>query len=167
MKYNINHEHQVIIFWLPKSGVMSLVKWMIHLKLGSVVDGAALAREPIPSVYRIFRNTVLERERPQVDYSSFRKIFFGRNPFHRVVSCYLDKYVCRSSSTPKDNPESANYLQFLERLTATRLRREKMKGVVDFGHFCAATNDIGWDFYLDLGQPKFDFISIVARNRIA
>lgn len=166
MKYNINHERRVIIFWLPKSGVISLVKWMIHLKGGVEVNAGTLAEQPPPEIYRYFHSSIREMIRPDVDYAGYTKLFFGRNPYHRILSCYMDKYVCQTSVTPKDQPSSRCYHDFLAEMADHGLTQQGLRGVADFGHFCHAKSDIGWQFYEDLGRPRFDYISILPETGI-
>lgn len=41
-----------------------------------------------------------------------------------------------------------------------------MRGIVNFGHFCSARNDLGWNFYRKLGEPQFDFISLLPETAL-
>lgn len=140
---------------------MSLIKLMTHIKLQSLIDQKIVARWPNKYLYSNYRKNVFESRKKDVNYQLYKKIFFGRNPYHRIISAYLDKYISASSVTPKDNPMCRNFQQFLEVLLSTGLSRENMKGIVDYDHFCQVTDDVGWDFYEDLGKPDFDYVSIL------
>ena len=50
------------------------------------------------------------------NYSNYKIIFFGRNPYHRILSLFLDKYACSKSPTPKPIPPAETYHQFIKHL---------------------------------------------------
>ncbi len=161
MKYNINHKHKVVFFWAPKSGVMSLIRLMSYLKLSNNFTAGQLAAMSNKALYKMYKNDVFEPWNEKVDYKPFKKIFFGRNPYHRIISCYIDKYVNPNSKTPSHVPDCKSYLGFIQILNETGLSKEKMTNKVDFGHFCSVTNDIGWQLYTKLGNPDFDMFSLL------
>lgn len=161
MKYNINHQQKVIFFWAPKSGVVSLIKLMTYLKFGDRFPGSRLSTISNKLLFATYRKEVFEPWDAKVDYTTYKKVFFGRNPFHRIISCYIDKYVNPISSTPADVPNCSSYIDFLNMLCETGLRKEAMAGRVDFGHFCSVKDDLGWQIYCRAGSPDFDFISLL------
>ncbi len=72
----INHDKQFIAFFSPKCGSTTVKEWFIaSLELAEPIDHAQFGRYMIP---------VGEAEQ----WAGYRKIFFIRNPFHRLVSFY-------------------------------------------------------------------------------
>ena len=161
MKYNINHQYKVIFFWVPKSGVMSLIKLMAYLKLERKGAFDELLQIPSPSLHRLYRESIFESWNDQVDYTSFKIFFYGRNPYHRIISAYIDKYVNPLSITPKAISDCETYAEFMDMLSVTDLKKEQMVRRVNFSHFCSVTDDVGWEIYDRLGQPVFDYISLL------
>jgi hypothetical protein len=134
---------------------------MTYLKFPDRFPVDQLATMPNRVLYQTYRKAVFEPLDESRDYTGFRKIFFGRNPYHRIISCYIDKYVEPFTSTPKDVPDCNSYIEFMRLLHKTGLAKEGMRGKVDFGHFCSVEDDFGWDIYRQLGCPDFDLISLL------
>ncbi len=140
---------------------MSLIRLMTYLKNSEEFSADVIAGMSNKELNTNFRSEVFEGVRESVDYTSFKKVFFGRNPYHRIISCYIDKYVNPDSATPNDVPNTDTYSDFVALLNSTGLTKEAMKSKVDFGHFCSVQNDIGWNFYQRLDCPKFDLVSML------
>ena len=86
-----------------------------------------------------------------------KKVIFVRNPFHRIVSCFLDKYVDSMSVSTKDILECNTFYEFVKILNSTGLVK-KNAGKSRLYSFCKLTQWRGWDFYCKLGKPKFDMV---------
>ena len=89
-------------------------------------------------------------------YEDYKKILFFRNPFHRIVSCFFDKFVNQDSPGALYGETPKCFDDFVDLLAATEMKVERMAGVVDVHHFAPITTGPVWDFYCKLGQPNFD-----------
>lgn len=158
MKYNIIHDKKIVFFWLPKSGTLSLIRLMILLKFGDSVNPSELHNSNSKELFKIYL-LCKEEERPGYYYGDFDVVFFGRNPFHRILSAYLDKYVNERSITPKINPGNLSYEELICRLKHTKMGRSALSHFIDFETFCPASADEGYDFYEKIGRPTFSYIS--------
>ena len=157
MNFHILHSKKIIIFWNPKSGVTSIIEMIMHLTDGLDHSNPNYDQKTHQDYWNNFRPSgeIIKNLEELHDY---KKVIFVRNPFHRIVSCFLDKYVDSMSVSTKDIPECNTFYEFVKILNSTGLVKEKMHGKVDYTHFCKLTQWRGWDFYCKLGKPKFDMI---------
>lgn len=158
MDYHILKKHKVIFFWTPKCGVTSLIEMIMHLEDGKDHSNTGRDDKTHKDYWGNFRKWQWDGSLENEDFSQYKKIFCVRNTYHRVVSCFLDKYVDDNSPGTKDTPKCNNFYEFVKILESTNLEKEKMKGVVDYEHFCQLTENIGWEFYCKINQPEFDLI---------
>lgn len=159
MNYHIINEKKLIVFWSPKCGVTSIIEMIMHLESGEDHSNTAQDHLTHETYFSKFRPNMINRNKTKsYDYSDYAKVLFIRNPFHRVASCFYDKYVDQTSPTPEDVPTINNFYQFSQLLAKTNLKKDNMEGVVDYDHFKPATEGGGWDLYCELGKPKFDYV---------
>jgi hypothetical protein len=155
MNYHILKIKKGIIFWNPKSGVTSILEMIMHLTDGRDHSNPNADEKTHKTYWNNFRVT---DDVSADSIGEYKKIFFARNTYHRVASCFLDKYVDGNSPSTEDIPDCDNFYEFVKILKSTDLKRDKMKGVVDFEHFSKLTDWRGWEFYCELGRPKFDLV---------
>lgn len=160
MKYNIIHDKKMIVFWLPKSGTISLMRLMAFLKYGESIDPQQLRYARPSQVFRIF-SLMKETDEPGQDYSTYKTVLFGRNPYCRILSGYIDKYVNRKSTTPTIGPENICYNDFIVLIRSTKMQPEAIAKVAEFSTFCPADQDDGHEFYQKIGAPHFSYVSLL------
>ena len=88
MLFNIIHKRKVIFFYMPKCGVTSNIEMIMHLQNGKVP-----IFNHVEEKHRYYHSNCIEKPRERVDYSKYHKFLCIRNPYHRIISCFFDKYV--------------------------------------------------------------------------
>jgi hypothetical protein len=106
----VNQDKKFIAFYSPKCGQTTLTDWFIaSLELGELVEHAILAH------YMITPADVAR-------YPTYRKVFFIRDPFHRLVSFYCGIVVretplwCFADDEGKYRLEGKTFAELVEAL---------------------------------------------------
>ena len=118
MNYHILHSKKLIVFWNPKSGVTSIIEMIMHLTDGKDHSNPKYDEKTHEDYWNNFRSSG-EITNNLEGLDEYKKIIFTRNPFHRVVSCFLDKYVDPMSPTTKDKPNCDTFYEFVNCLLYT------------------------------------------------
>jgi hypothetical protein len=86
-------------------------------------------------------------------YKDYDLVFLIRNPFERLVSGFLNKYVYLDHDKNHiKNPNNCNtFFDFCNILS-------KNPESIDKLHFMPQTNGKGWEFYLLLGKPNIKYV---------
>ncbi len=115
MKCHELTQQQVLVFWGQKCGATCLKEIIMHLdSSGSFFDNGG-NDDVTHQIYEVFYKN--QPNYKDVDYYKNHKIvFFGRNPYHRIVSLYLDKYVAIDSPTPEINRNTNTFREFIEHI---------------------------------------------------
>jgi len=162
MNYTIDHSNQAIYFWSAKIGVTSALETIMHIKTGDIIQNGNQDEK----THEIFWKHHVEYSRKKQDYTNFKKIFFGRNPYHRIVSSFFDKVVCPISPGMDMMPQVNNYHDFVSLLHSCGMDKDKLSKHVDYNQFCDLCNFRGWDFYCELGKPQFDVMCITPETGV-
>lgn len=133
---------------------------MIFLKNPNKVLTTELKENNAKELFKKFRSRK-EKERDGHDYSNFKIILIGRNPYFRILSGFIDKYVNQKSQTPEIGPQNISFYDFIKLLFGLKAKGIGISNYVDFSAFCNADEDEGFHFYQKLGNPKFKFISLL------
>mgnify|MGYP003342388813 CR=1 FL=1 len=156
MQYSIDHSNEIIYFWGAKCGVTSAIETIMHIKTGLVTAGGDDAK-----THNLFWKQHREAKKPNVDYSCYKKVFFGRNPYHRIISSFLDKVVCAHSPNMSKTPSVKNFYEFIKLIFDLKMDEQRMNAFMDSGQFIQIKARPGWDFFKRLGSPSFDLICIL------
>ena len=95
------------------------------------------------------------------NYDNHKIILLYRNPYHRLVSGFINKYVQKKNKNPFKNPPNCDC--FLDFVNILYHKRE----LIDEGHFSPQTSNIGYDFFLSLNKKIDIFIDTPNVNYIA
>ena len=91
----INNPINVIFAWDENCGFASLLSIITHLSKGPILNNTCARFLDINSkIYKTFYKSPLVEG---VDYSNYKLVLFGRNPYCNLVSRYLSKYVFLNS----------------------------------------------------------------------
>ena len=157
MHFIILKEYKLILFWSSKTGSTTIKTILLeHLNLDNKKN--------------IHNNEFLNKkiDNPKdLDnyklYNNYTKCLIYRNPYHRLVSSFLNKYVGKIYKNP-DNCNNFSdfvnllYNDFLEFKNKKNINYNKTNNVFDNNHFRQQASGSGWKLYIKLGKPKFDFI---------
>lgn len=112
--HDIPHK-KVLFFWLPKCGSTSILELIVKMHFNKIISSSFTENQD--ELIHLAYSTDYESPTSKVrNYSNYKIIFFGRNPYHRILSLFLDKYACFKSPTPKPVPPAENYHQFVKHL---------------------------------------------------
>ena len=155
MQSIILYDREAIIFWSTKIAATTLAEIILSLQEPAYISNSNKEKDIWPKFSKeIWRPRY--RRKAGEDYSRYKKLLFCRNPYHRLISNYLDKYVCSSSPTPEKVPDVANFEQFVDCLYATQLKEENMP-TIDHYEFCLQTSGDGWDLLQENSENLFVF----------
>ena len=87
----INNPINVIFAWDEDCGFASSLSIITHLSKGPILNNICAKFLDINSeIYKTFYESPLIEG---VDYTNYKLVLFGRNPYCKLVSQYLSKYV--------------------------------------------------------------------------
>lgn len=149
MKYIIINEKKLIIFWSPKCGCTTL-KTIISIYFNINND---------EKYKHIHLNEELKKKinvrNKNIDiYKDYSIVMLIRNPYERLVSGFINKYVQKKDGKTSHfkNPTNCNnFYDFCNIL----LKNPKK---IDKHHFEKQTSDNGWYFYNELRKPYVKYI---------
>ena len=136
---------------------------MIFLKNPNKFLPTELKENNPNEIFKKFRSR-REREREGYDYSNFKTFLIGRNPYSRILSGFIDKYVNQNSQTPEIGPQNISYYEFIKLICDMKAREIGISNFVEFSSFCNADEDEGYHFYQKIGNPNFSFISLMKNS---
>jgi len=145
MHYIILPEKQTIIFWSAKCGCTTLKNILaIYLK----VDNNNKYRHI--HLNKELKLKINKRDNKKIDiYKNYNIVMLIRNPYKRLVSGFLDKYVFKEHYK---NPQNCKcFLDFCIILGLEPIQ-------IDHHHFEKQTAGKGWDFYNELQRPNIKYI---------
>lgn len=143
MQFIILHKKKLIIFWSPKCGCTTL-KTILSFYL-NIHDSDKYEHIHKNKELRELINVKNDNLKIYQDYDIVMLI---RNPYTRLVSGFLNKYINSKYINP-DNCDS--FFDFCYILS-------KYPYKINQHHFEKQTTDEGWQFYLELGKPKVKYV---------
>jgi hypothetical protein len=98
MNHHIDHKHEVVFYWPSKCGVTSVLELILLLTEDKVIayPGEDWLVHDYYNELRWGSGVFLDQDLSNVP-SNYRRVLFSRNPYHRIVSGFLDKFVCSGS----------------------------------------------------------------------
>jgi len=144
MQFIILHEKKLIIFWSPKCGCTTL-KTIISIYL-NIYDSNKYEKIHKNKELREFIN--VKKFESEI-YKDYDIVMLVRNPYTRLVSGFINKYIDFEKYKNPDNCDS--FLDFCNILS-------KYPNEIDKHHFEKQTTNKGWEFYLELGKPKIKYV---------
>lgn len=136
------------------------MRLMASLKYGDAIHSQQLRQANANQVFNIF-SLMEEREELGENYGDYRSFLFGRSPYCRILSGYIDKYVNKISTTPKTGPGPISYADFIALLQNAILKKGSVESVAEYRTFCPANQDVGYEFYQKIGSPPFSQIFLL------
>lgn len=135
----ILEKKKLIIFWSPKCGCTTLKTILSHyFNLDNKINVHK-------SKFLNFKTNNQSSYKKDVKYDI---LFLIRNPYDRLVSGFVDKYVTGKLKNPKN---CNNFEDFVNILLNTPNK-------IEYGHFTKQTSNKGWEFYKKLGKPKIKYV---------
>lgn len=141
-------EKKLLILWSPKCGCSSL-KDILH---------RYYKIEYIDNPHGTSLDKKLKNKRLTDNYDNYKIMILYRNPYHRLVSGFINKYVDENKF---ENPPNCDC--FLEFVNILYHKPE----LINKPHFSPQTSNIGYDFFLSLNQKIDIFIDTPNVNYIA
>lgn len=143
MHFIILDDKKLIVFWSLKCGCSTLKTILaIYLKLqNSKYRHIHLNKE--------LREKINKRDQNKISiYKNYNIVMLIRNPYKRLVSGFLNKYV----NNHYENPSNCNCFYDFCRILLKNPEK------INKHHFDKQTCDIGWDFYNELQRPNIKYI---------
>lgn len=155
------HEHKeskTLIFWGQKCGATCLKEVILHIETESFFDNGG--RDHIThNIYEKFY-----KQQPNFNdsekYTDYTVLFFGRNPYERIVSLFLDKYVAVDSPTPETNEGACDFKTFINFLcTQTFTAHDSSKRI--FSGFFPITSTKAFELFQTLTKANYSSAKII------
>ena len=150
MKFFIIEEKKLIILWSAKCACTSLK--MILNKYYNY-DLEKIHNGELDKNYEIFRYNRHKQplninEYPEIvdKFKTYRICFIYRNPYDRLVSGFMNKYVGGKYKTITEWNTFEDFVTILYNNPQD----------IDYHHFTKQTSEIGWDFFEKANKPKID-----------
>lgn len=143
MRFIILHDKNLIVFWSPKCGCSTL-KTILAIYF-NIED---------TKYKNIHKNIELQKKINKKDknkielYKNFDIIMLIRNPYERLVSGFINKYVNKKYKNPTDCNCFYDFCRILQR-DPKKINRH---------HFEKQTTDEGWTFFNELQKPNIKYI---------
>ena len=137
------HEYGIIVLWSAKSACSSIKKTLLTVLKIDVDD--------VDDIHDFFGYADTEYSDIDLEspYDEYKVIMVIRNPYDRILSGYVDKYMKHSDIYVL--PEGVNnFDDFVEHL-------HKFPKDIDQHHFCPQTSEFGWEWLQKSGR-KPDYI---------
>ena len=148
MQFIIIHDKKLIIFWSPKCGCSTLKTILaIYFNIHNPIKYSHIhLNEEL--------DELIDKNEDNLKYKNYDLVFLIRNPYDRLASGFMNKYVNitkykRPHYTSPDNCKS--FHDFCHIL----LNNPK---AIDKHHFEPQTSGKGWHFYNFLGKPKIKYV---------
>ena len=153
MYFLVDHDKKVVFGWTPKCGCTHIKKIFYYL-----------INEPNRKIHTALDFTRLN----SFEYSDYQFIIIIRNPYHRIVSGFLDKYSLHGEFRKKWNPNKMlTFRNFVDELESTRFK------YIDSHHFLPQTaeewnkNILNCKYkFFDLGNIDYQYIENLYSTKI-
>jgi len=101
--YNIfvNKEYKYGIIWHPKCGCSTINYFIYKYNISNIED---IYKHDLSYLYQKFRYNIY--------LQNFDIISFVRNPYHRFISCYIDKHINKNDAEYLVSSSYYNYLKY-------------------------------------------------------
>lgn len=140
MHFVVLHDAKIIIFWSAKCGATSL-KFILLKYLGDT--------QTVGHTHQKFNKYNLQNKQPDLDrVKNYKLVVLLRNPYDRLVSGFINKYVNGEYQTPKN---IGNFADFVNTMSNN-------KQIMNNVHFVPQTSGPGWELLKKLGNPPIDLL---------
>ena len=135
MNFYIDHKHKLVFYWPTKCGVTAVIELIMLIGKGELVTNKDDDKTH-EYYYASFKKWHLQKLN-NISFDEYKIVLVTRNPYHRIVSCFLDKFVCPDSPTLNKVCSTRTYGSFLNSLKYTKFDRSLKKADPDFYHHFA------------------------------
>ena len=149
MQFIIIHDKRLIIFWSPKCGCSTLktilaIYFNIHdpIKYSHIHLNKELDK-------------LIDKNEDNLKYKNYDLVFLIRNPYDRLASGFMNKYVSFRKIAKKPHYKSPDNCKSFYDFCHILLNNPK---AINKHHFEPQTTGKGWDFYSFLGKPKIKYV---------
>jgi hypothetical protein len=144
MQFIIIEEKKLIIFWSPKCGCSTLKT--IIAEYYNINDKAKYKNIHINEE---MKRKINYKKHCINKYKDYNIVMLIRNPYERLISGFLNKYVFNNNF---EKPTNCNcFFDFCNIL-------QKNPNKINKHHFEKQTKGKGWKFYIELGKPKIKYL---------
>ena len=133
----------LIVLWGQKCGATHLKEILMHIESGSYYNNRG-NDHVTHSIYHRYYKSPLEDNLDQ--YTNDEVLLFGRNPYYRILSLYVDKYVMTNSPTPDIGDCIQTFNEFIRGLANTGFDSKESHRSI-FSGFFPLTKSQYFNFY--------------------
>ena len=164
-QYLASHRLKMVYAQIPKVASGNIKRWMLEQ------EGYPEERWELHTAYGIHPfadNTLRMRNMRLLEDPSYLKVVFVRDPFARLVSGFLDKFVLPLTQTPEQRRASPAWAVLAWIKARRRYDHPEQVTFEDFVDFVASAPDIALDLHWlpqhrFIDSVKFDFIGKLER----
>lgn len=144
MRFIIIDDKKLIIFWSPKCGCSTLKTILaIYYDIDNKNKYKSIHKNKELSA------KINKKDKNKIDiYKNYDIVMLIRNPYERLISGFLNKYV---NGKIKNPPNCICFYDFCQIL-------QKNPRQIDRHHFEKQTTGQGWKFYNELQRPKIKYV---------
>jgi hypothetical protein len=152
-------QHQTLIFWGQKCGATCIKEILMHIESeGTFFDNSGkddITHKIYEKFYKSLPNyACVER------YANCKIFCFIRNPYHRIISLYLDKYVAENSPTPEIANQTNTFDSLIRYIASIGFNAKRSKLTI-FEGFFPITSTLVFSFFQKLIHQRNDILYFV------
>ena len=138
-------QQKILVFWGQKCGATCIKEVLMHIESDGTFFDNGGSDHITHQIYHKFYEKQPNYECLEF-YKDYEIIFFGRNPYHRIISLYLDKYVATNSPSPKIKQNTNTFEEFINHMYDLGFSSERSEAEIFDGFYPITGGAVHWFF---------------------
>ena len=155
-------QQKILVFWGQKCGATCIKEILMHIESDGTFFDNGGSDHLTHQIYEKFYERPPNYECLEC-YKDYSIVFFGRNPYHRIISLYLDKYVATNSPSPKIKQNINTFKEFIDHMYTLGFSSERSEAEIFDGFYPITGDNTHW-FFEQLNKQKLSVDYFILPN---